>query len=52
MLDYQSGNLDVVKLQGEQVDQYKSFEGFTNKLTGYFWYLSMNFDTTNYAGKC
>ena len=48
MLDYQSGNLDVVKLQGEQVDQYKDSEGFTNKMTGYLWYLSLDFDTTNY----
>lgn len=50
MLDYQSGNLDVVKLQGEQVDQYKDSEGFTNKMTGYLWYLEPNFDTSKYAG--
>lgn len=48
MLDYQSGNLDVVKLQGEQVDQYQGTDGFTNRLTGYLWYMSIDFDTTNY----
>lgn len=46
MLDYQSGSLDVVKLQGEQVDQYKDTEGFTNRLTGYLWYLSIDFNTS------
>lgn len=46
MLDYQSGNLDVVKLQGEQVDQYKDSDGFTNRLQGYLWYLSIDFNTS------
>ena len=42
LLEYQSGNIDVVKLQGEQVDQYKSEPGFTNRLTGYMWYIPVN----------
>ena len=46
MLDYQSGNLDVVKLQGDQVDQYSGTEGFTNRMTGYLWYLSIDFNTS------
>lgn len=46
MLDYQSGNLDVVKLQGDQVDQYSGTEGFTNRMTGYSWYLSIDFNTS------
>ena len=46
MLDYQSGNLDVVKLQGDQVDQYSGTEGFTNRMTGYLWYLSIAFNTS------
>lgn len=46
MLDYQSGNLDVVKLQGDQVDQYSGSEGFTNRMTGYLWYLSIDFNTS------
>lgn len=43
MLEYQSGNLDVVKLTGEQVDAYSMEEGFNNRLQGYLWYLSINF---------
>ncbi len=43
LLEYQSGNFDVVKLQGEQVDLYKDEPGFTNRLTGYLWYLPINF---------
>jgi oligopeptide transport system substrate-binding protein len=43
MLAYQSGTIDVVKLTGEMVDQYKDSEGFTNRLEGYLWYLSLNF---------
>ena len=43
MLEYQSGNLDVVKLTGEQVDAYSMEEGFNNRLQGYLWYLSIDF---------
>lgn len=42
VLDYQSGNIDVVKLQGEQVDMYKEDPGFTNRLQGYLWYIPVN----------
>ena len=42
LLEYQSGNIDVVKLQGEQVDQYAGEPGFTNRLTGYLWYIPVN----------
>lgn len=49
MLEYQSGNLDVVKLSGEMVDAYKDQEGFTNRLQGYLWYLSLNFDVLELA---
>ena len=44
MLSYQNGDIDAVKLQGEQVDQYSSQEGFTNRLQGYLWYLSINYN--------
>ncbi|MFV0379618.1 MAG: peptide ABC transporter substrate-binding protein [Anaerorhabdus sp.] len=44
MLEYQSGNIDVVKLSGEMVDAYSSDPGFTTRLQGYLWYLSMNFE--------
>lgn len=43
ILEYQSGNIDLVKLSGEMVDAYKSEEGFNNILQGYLWYLSLNF---------
>ncbi|MFV0479341.1 MAG: peptide ABC transporter substrate-binding protein [Anaerorhabdus sp.] len=43
MLEYQTGNIDVVKLSGEMVDAYKDQPGFTNRLQGYLWYLSLNF---------
>lgn len=42
MLEYQTGKLDVVKLSGEMVDAYSAEEGFTNRLTGYLWYLAIN----------
>ena len=45
MLEYQSSKLDVVKLSGEMVDAYANEEGFTNRLQGYLWYLSLNFTT-------
>lgn len=43
LLDWQSGNIDVVKLSGELVEGYKDQEGFTSALQGYLWYLSENF---------
>ena len=51
MLEYQSGNLDVVTLTGQMVDAYKEDDGFTNRLQGYLWYLSVNFDDPNLANK-
>ena len=42
VLEYQSGNIDVVKLQGEQVDMFKDDKGFTNRLQGYLWYIPVN----------
>ena len=47
VLDYQSGNIDVVKLQGEQVDMYKEDPGFTNRLQGYLWYIPVNLQNLN-----
>ena len=51
MLEYQSGNLDVVTLTGQMVDAYKEDDGFTNRLQGYLWYLSVNFDEPSLANK-
>lgn len=49
MLEYQSGNLDIVKLSGEMVDAYKDQSGFANRLQGYLWYLSLNFEVPELA---
>ena len=43
MLEFQQGNIDVVKLASEQVDAYKDEEGFTTRLEGYGWRLDFNF---------
>ena len=43
LLAYEQGDIDVVNLQSEQVDQYKKDPGFNQRLTGYLWYLSVNF---------
>ena len=42
MLEFQQGNIDVVKLASEQVDAYKDEEGFTTRLEGYGWRLDFN----------
>lgn len=44
MLEFQQGNIDVVKLASEQVDAYKDEEGFTTRLTGYAWRLDFNYE--------
>ena len=43
MMDYQSGNLDVVKLVSEQVTAYENEPGYTSRLQGFLWYLSPNY---------
>lgn len=42
VLEFESGNLDMVKLTGELVDLYSSNEAFTNIPLGYLWYMSPN----------
>ena len=42
-LAYQQGDIDVVTLAGDLVDQYKDDPGFTQKLDGFGWRLSINF---------
>lgn len=44
MLEFQQGNIDVVKLASEQVDAYKEEDGFTTRLEGYGWRLEFCFD--------
>lgn len=42
LMEYESGNIQVVTLSGEQVTANSSEEGYTPKLTGYNWYLLLN----------
>lgn len=51
-MEYQSGNLDSLELSGEQVDANKDVEGFTSRLAGYLFYLSININNNvkNRAG--
>ena len=41
-LEFESGNLDVVRLAGEIVDLYKENEAFTLIHEGYLWYIAPN----------
>ncbi len=43
ILDYQAGNIDYVKLTSEVIDDYAGKEDVVTSLTGYSWYLSLNF---------
>lgn len=42
MLAYENGDLDYVRLSGEQISKYETMEGFTRIEEGYLWYLSCN----------
>lgn len=42
MLAYQNGDLDLVTLSGEQVEQFQSDPEFKNIMAGYLWYVSPN----------
>ena len=44
MLEFESGNLDYVKLTGELVESYSDDAEFVQRLQGYLWYLSVNFN--------
>lgn len=44
MLEFESGNLDYVKLTGELVESYSTDPSFVQRLQGYLWYLSVNFN--------
>lgn len=41
-LEFESGNLDIVRLSGEIVDLYKENDAFTLIHEGYLWYMSPN----------
>ena len=42
VIAYEQGTVDIVKLTGELVEQYKDSSEMFNKLDGYLWYLSPN----------
>lgn len=42
MLSYQNGDLDVVTLSGEQVEQFQADPEFHSIMAGYLWYISPN----------
>ena len=43
ILDYEAGNLDYVKLTSEVIDDYSDRDDVINYLSGYSWYLSLNY---------
>ena len=45
-LEFESGNLDIVRLTGEIVDLYKDNEAFNLIHEGYLWYMSPNHEVT------
>ncbi len=47
LLEYESGNLQTVILSGEQVNANKGAEGYTDKLTGYLYYLLLNINNSD-----
>lgn len=42
LMEYENGNIDVVSLSGEQVSANESKDGYTTRLQGYNFYLSIN----------
>lgn len=42
LMSYQAGDLDIMKLSGDQVDQVKDDPSFSVHGAGYLWYLTMN----------
>ena len=44
LLSYQNGDLDVVTLSGDQVDQVKDDPEFITVNAGYLWYVTVNLD--------
>lgn len=42
LMSYQNGDLDIVKLSGDQVDQVKDDPELTVVGAGYLWYITMN----------
>ena len=47
MLAYENGDLDYVRLSGDQVTRYQNYDGFTQIEEGYLWYLSPNLNPSS-----
>ncbi len=52
MLAYENGDLDYVRLSGEQISKYETMEGFTRIEEGYLWYLSCNLNPKSPEYSC
>lgn len=48
-LSYQNGEIDVVTLSGELVDEYADDPGYINRLQGYAWRLEINTGRPTFA---
>lgn len=48
-LEFEAGNVDVVKLSAELVDKYKGDDAFVNEPGGYVWYVAPNYITQSDA---
>jgi oligopeptide transport system substrate-binding protein len=44
LLSYQNGDLDIIQLAGDQVDQVEDDPEFVSVAAGYLWYISPNID--------
>lgn len=51
MLEFEQGNINVVTLTGEMVDQYKDREEFHNRLDGTLWFLLPNMSDETLSNK-
>lgn len=52
MLAYENGDLDYVRLSGEQISKYEGMDGFTRIEEGYLWYLSPNLNPKSPEYSC
>lgn len=50
-MSYESGDLDVVTLTGDLIEQYQDDESFTTSQDGYMWYISPNTEVEELANE-
>ena len=51
LLSYQGGDLDLITISGDQVDQVSSDPEFMTYNAGYLWYLTVNMQDVPKLGK-